>query len=61
MIGFKTETGPVSLASYLAPSLWLLCQAVGEHVARELGRPVQLLTGSSFGQFASGEDDVGFI
>jgi len=58
---FETETTPLSLASYLAPSLWPLYQATGEHAAHTIGRPVRLMAGSSFDQFASGEVDFGFI
>jgi hypothetical protein len=57
----ETETRQLSLASYLALSLWPLYQATGEHVARAIGRPVRLMAGSSFDQFASGEVDFGFI
>lgn len=57
----EVNTGRLSFASYLAPSLWPLYQAVGKYAAHKIGRPVQLLAGSSFGQFASGEVDFGFI
>lgn len=52
---------PLSLATYLAPSLRPLYEAVGDYIARTLGTPVRLVTGSSFDQFAIGEVDVGFI
>jgi hypothetical protein len=57
----EDETEPLALANYLAPSLLPVYHAVAERITRTIGRPVLLLEGSSFGQFASGEVDFGFI
>jgi phosphonate transport system substrate-binding protein len=34
---------------------------IAGHVAQKLGRPTELITGSSFDQFAAGQADIGFI
>ena len=48
-------------ATYLAPSMWRVYEFIAGYVGDALGRPATLVTGSSFGQFAEGEVDVGFI
>ncbi len=52
---------PIRLATFLAPVARVAYQAVAEHLERTLGRPVILVDGASFGQFADGSVDVGFI
>ena len=53
--------GPLRFASFLAPNMlpvyWFLAARIGER----LGRPVELVVGSSFDQFEAGEADLGVI
>lgn len=55
------EPGPVRFASFLAPSIWPVYQAVSEYVARALGCEAEIVVGSSFDQFEKGEVGAGFI
>ncbi len=55
------ERHPLRLATFLAPVARVAYQAVAEHLERTLGRPVILVDGASFGQFAEGSVDAGFI
>ena len=52
---------PIRLATFLAPVARVAYQAVAEHLERRLGRPVILVDGVSFAQFAEGSVDAGFI
>jgi phosphonate transport system substrate-binding protein len=49
------------MATFLAPSVRPVYEAVATRVSREIGRPVELVVGESFAQFAAGELDAGFI
>ena len=53
--------GPLRFASFLAPNMlpvyWFLAVRIGER----LGRPVELVVGSSFDQFEAGDADLGVI
>jgi phosphonate transport system substrate-binding protein len=53
--------GPLRFASFLAPNMlpvyWFLAARIGER----LGRPVELVVGSSFDQFEAGDADLGVI
>ena len=52
---------PLRFATFLAPNMlpvyWFLAARIGER----LGRPVELVVGSSFDQFEAGEADLGVI
>jgi phosphonate transport system substrate-binding protein len=49
------------LATFLAPNIRPVYEAVAEYVGRALGLAVELVDGRSFEQFAAGEVDAGFI
>jgi phosphonate transport system substrate-binding protein len=48
-------------ATFLAPSIYPVYQAVADYVARHLGVETELSVGTSFEQFAHGVADLGFI
>ncbi|MEA2576230.1 MAG: hypothetical protein QOH93_3528, partial [Chloroflexia bacterium] len=48
-------------ATFLAPSIRPVYEAVAEYVGRELGCETTLVEGSSFADFAAGKHDIGFI
>jgi hypothetical protein len=48
-------------ATFLAPALLPLYEAVADHIGERLGLPVSLVEGSSLEQFAAGEVDAGFV
>ena len=52
---------PLRFATYLAPALYPVYEAIVAYVGRGLGRPVTLAVGTSFEQFVAGEVDAGFI
>jgi phosphonate transport system substrate-binding protein len=52
---------PLRLLSFLAPNMWPVYQAIADYLAARLERPVELAVGASFGQFAAGEADAGFV
>jgi len=52
---------PLRFATFLAPSLFPVYQAIAEYAGRQLGVPTTLTVGESFDVFARGEADVGFI
>ncbi len=49
------------VATFLAPNMLPVYEFIANHIARELGCRTQLIVGTSFDQFATGEIDVGFI
>jgi phosphonate transport system substrate-binding protein len=52
---------PIRFATYLAPNVRPVYQAVADHVARELGVPTELVEGRGYERLESGEEDVAFI
>ena len=54
-------TRALRIATFLAPSVRPVYEAVAVRVGRELDRPVALVDGESFDQFAAGDFDAGFI
>jgi phosphonate transport system substrate-binding protein len=48
-------------ATFLAPTMLPVYQLLANRIARRLDRPVQLVVGASFDQFARGEADLGVI
>src|SRR5215212_5533846 len=62
--GFEKDIAlmrPLRFATFLAPSLFPVYQAIAEYAGRQLGVPTTLTVGESFDAFARGEADVGFI
>ena len=53
--------GPLRFATFLAPNMLPVYRFLAAQIAHRLGRPVQLVVGSSFDQFERGEADVGVI
>ncbi len=49
------------VATFLAPSVFPVYKFITEHLGRRLGIATELVVGESFGQFARGELDAGFI
>jgi phosphonate transport system substrate-binding protein len=49
------------LATFLAPIMLPLYQFLADRIAGRLGQPVELVVGTSFGQFGRGEADLGVI
>ncbi len=56
-----TNDRPLRIATFLAPNIRPVYEAVAAYVGERLGVPVELVDGSSFDSFASGEADAGFI
>ena len=52
---------PLRFVTFLAPNMIRVYRFVADYVGRKLGVRTELTVGSSFGQFAAGEADVGFI
>jgi phosphonate transport system substrate-binding protein len=52
---------PLRIATFLAPSVIPVYEAVAARVRRQIERPVELVVGESFAQFAAGDLDAGFI
>src|SRR5215813_8685389 len=52
---------PIRFATFLAPNMLPVYQCVAGYVGRRLGCETELVVGSSFGDFARGAVDVGFI
>jgi phosphonate transport system substrate-binding protein len=53
--------GPLRFATFLAPNLLPVYRFLAERIGERLGRPVELVVGSSFDQFGRGEVDLGVI
>ncbi|WIG60929.1 MAG: hypothetical protein OJF49_003677 [Ktedonobacterales bacterium] len=52
---------PIRFATFLAPNMLPVYEAVAAYVSRCLGMPTELAPGERFSAFAAGEADVGFI
>ncbi|HKT37798.1 MAG TPA: PhnD/SsuA/transferrin family substrate-binding protein, partial [Ktedonobacterales bacterium] len=52
---------PIRFATFLAPNMLPVYEAVAAYVGRCLGVPTELAAGERFSVFADGEADVGFI
>jgi phosphate/phosphite/phosphonate ABC transporter binding protein len=52
---------PLRFATFLAPNLLPTYRFLADRIAHHLGRPVEVLVGSSFDQFERGEADLGVI
>ena len=52
---------PLRLATFLAPNMLPVYRFLADRIGQRLGRPVQLVVGSSFDQFEQGEADFGVI
>jgi hypothetical protein len=52
---------PVRFATFLAPDMYDVYEAIAAYVARALGRNAILHVGRSFDEFEMGEADFGFI
>jgi phosphonate transport system substrate-binding protein len=52
---------PLRFATFLAPNMLPVYRFLAARIARRLGRPVELIVGSSFDQFERGEADLGVI
>jgi phosphonate transport system substrate-binding protein len=53
--------GPVRFATFLAPNMLPVYRFLAERIGERLGRPVELVVGTSFDQFEAGEADLGVI
>jgi phosphonate transport system substrate-binding protein len=53
--------GPVRFATFLAPNMLPVYRFLAERIGERLGRPVELVVGTSFDQFETGEADLGVI
>ncbi|MEO8285434.1 MAG: PhnD/SsuA/transferrin family substrate-binding protein [Chloroflexota bacterium] len=52
---------PLRFATFLAPSIWPVYQAVADCIGERLGYDTELVVGGSFDEFAEDIADVGFI
>jgi phosphonate transport system substrate-binding protein len=52
---------PLRFATFLAPNMGPVYRFLAGRIANRLGRPVELVVGSSFDQFERGEVDLGVI
>lgn len=52
---------PLRIATFLAPNMHAVYEFITDRIGRALGRQTELIVGTSFAQFASGELDAGFI
>jgi phosphonate transport system substrate-binding protein len=52
---------PLRFATFLAPNMRPVYRFLADQIAHRLGRPVQLVVGSSFDEFERGEADLGVI
>jgi phosphonate transport system substrate-binding protein len=52
---------PLRFATFLAPSMLPVYRFLADRIGERLGRPVELVVGSSFDQFERGEADLGVI
>jgi phosphonate transport system substrate-binding protein len=51
----------IRFATFLAPSMYPVYEAIARYVGKRLGIQTELFVGSSFDQFSNGEAEVGFI
>jgi hypothetical protein len=61
MSGGETRMQPLRFATFLAPDMYEVYDAIAAYVGRSLGRGATLHVGRSFDEFARGEADVGFV
>jgi phosphonate transport system substrate-binding protein len=54
-------TAPLRFATFLAPNMLPVYRFLTERIGERLGRPVELVVGTSFDQFEAGEADLGVI
>jgi phosphonate transport system substrate-binding protein len=52
---------PLRFATFLAPNMLSVYRLLADRIADRLGRPVELIVGTSFHQFERGEVDLGVI
>jgi phosphonate transport system substrate-binding protein len=52
---------PLRFATFLAPNMLPVYRSLAERIGDRLGRPVELVVGTSFDQFEQGEADLGVI
>lgn len=52
---------PLRVATFLAPNLFRVYEAITEHLGRGLGVEAELFVGSNYEQLINGEADVGFV
>lgn len=52
---------PLRFATFLAPTMFPVYQAIAERIGERLGCPTQLVVGDGFEMFAQGDADVGFL
>jgi phosphonate transport system substrate-binding protein len=52
---------PLRFATFLAPNMLPVYRFLADRIADRLGRPVELVVGTSFDQFEQGEVDLGVI
>jgi phosphonate transport system substrate-binding protein len=52
---------PLRFATFLAPNLLPVYRFLAEQISHRLGRPVELVVGTSFDQFERGQADLGVI
>lgn len=57
----RTHRPVIRFATFLAPNMRPVYQCVADYVGRRLSCQTELTVGASFGDFARGEVDVGFI
>ena len=57
----RLRGAPLRFASFLAPNMLPVYRFLADRIADRLGRPVELVVGSSFDQFEWGEVDLGVI
>jgi phosphonate transport system substrate-binding protein len=53
--------GPLRFVTFLAPNMLPVYRLLVDRIGERLGRPVELVVGSSFDQFERGEADLGVI
>jgi phosphonate transport system substrate-binding protein len=53
--------GPLRFATFLAPNMLPVYRFLADRIGERLGRPVELVVGSSFDQFERGEADLGVV
>jgi phosphonate transport system substrate-binding protein len=54
-------TAPLRFATFLAPNMAPVYRLLADRISQRLGRPVELVVGRSFDQFAAGAADLGVI
>ena len=61
MTGRPGTGRPLRFATFLAPNVLPTYRFLAERIAQHLGRPVEVVAGTSFDQFERGEADLGVI